>query len=73
MTPDQVREAIAGIEQAQHAGDDDAAGQIAIRILCGAALNLAIIAQRQITAPVWVGYDPGSPEKFSHAGTSPPA
>lgn len=73
MTPDQVREATASLEQAEHAGDDDAAGEIAIRILCGAALNLAIIAHRQTTAPVWIGYDPGSSEEFSQAGTIPPA
>ncbi|NLR72881.1 hypothetical protein HGI47_18555 [Novosphingobium sp. ERN07] len=45
MTPDQVRELTARLGEAIHAGDDDASGDIAMQLCCGAALNLARIAE----------------------------
>lgn len=66
MTPDQVRDATASLQHAVDSCDDDAAGLIAMQICCGAALNLAVIAQHLTTPrPIWVGCDFAASDSIS--------
>lgn len=63
MSPDEVRTATADLAAAIARNDDDASAQIAMQLCCGAALNLALIAER--LTPIVIGMDLGTGKDWS--------